>query len=321
MPQVFELPHLAGEPAGRIAPLEELVNSSEFESMAKRKLDSITWALVESGSRKPMERITLRPRVMINTTKLDLSLDLLGQQMFAPILIGPVGQQKRFHPEGELAMARGAAAAKALMVISDRASQPFDQIAALCKAGFWYQVFAERDMEPCTIRAKQAVAAGAKAVCLTLSAAGLDWAAIGRFRQATGAPLVLKGIMSAEEAQACTQKGIQGVVVSNYVDGASAGLASAIEVLPAISTAVAGKIPVLVDGGFIRGADMLKALALGARAVLIARPAIWGLAGYGADGVQRVTEMLQSELARDMAMTGKPTLKSIDQTAVKIHRW
>jgi 4-hydroxymandelate oxidase len=315
------MPQLIGEPPGRIAPFQELVNSSEFEAMAQRKLDSLTYALVASGSRRAIERITLRPRVMINTTKLDLTLDLFGQQMFAPILIGPVAQQKRFHPEGELAMARGASDAKAAMVISDRSSQPPDQVASVCKAGFWYQVYAESDMGPAASRAKQAVAAGAKAVCLTLSTAGLDWPAIDSFRKSLNAPLVLKGIMSPDEAQQCCQKGVQGIIVSNYVDGPSAGLASPIEVLPGISDAVAGKIPILIDGGFIRGADMLKALALGARAVLIARPAVWGLAAYGSDGVQRITEMLQSELARDMAMTGKPTLKSIDRTTVKIHRW
>src|ERR1700712_2224599 len=137
------MPQMKGEPAGRIAPFEELVNALEFEAMARRKLDSLTYALVATGGRKALDRITLRPRVMVNTTKLDLTLDLFGLQMFAPILIGPVAQQKRFHPEGEIAMVRGAAAAKALTVVSDRASQPLDQIAALCKAGFWYQIYAE----------------------------------------------------------------------------------------------------------------------------------------------------------------------------------
>src|SRR5258708_2753819 len=145
-----------GEPPGRIAPLEELVNGFEFEAMAQRKLDSVAFALVAGGSRKALDRITLRPRMMIDTRKLDLTLDLFGRQMFAPVLIGPVAQQKRFHPEAELAMARGAAAAKAVMVISDRASQPFDLIAALCKAGFWYQIYAEADMAPAMARAKQA---------------------------------------------------------------------------------------------------------------------------------------------------------------------
>ena len=318
------MPQLTGEPPGRIAPPDELVNALEFEAVAQRRLDGLTFASIASagtGSRKHFERITLRPRVMVNTTKLDLTLDLFGQQMFAPILIGPVSEQKRFHPEAELALARGAASAKALAVISDRASQPFDKIAPLCQAGFWYQIYAEPDMTAATARARTAVAAGAKAVCLTLAGSGPDWSAIENLRKTLTVPLVLKGIMSTEEARTCVQKGVPGIVVSSYVDGPSAGLASAIEVLPGIADAVAGKIPVLIDGGFLRGADMLKALALGARAVLIARPAVWGLAAYGADGVRKITELLQTELARDMAMTGKPNLKSIDRTTVKINRW
>jgi 4-hydroxymandelate oxidase len=315
------MPQLPAEPAGRIAPLDELVNALEFEAVAQRRLDSQTYALVAAGSRKPFDRITLRPRVMVNTTKLDLTLDLFGLQMFAPLLIGPVAHQQRFHPEAELAMARGASDAKAVMVIADRSSRPLDQIAPLCKSGFWYQIASEPDMAGPTARASSAVAAGAKAICLTPGGSGLDWNAVDRIRQALPAPLVLKGIMSPEEAQTCVQKGVQGIVVSNYVDGPSTGLAASLDVLPAVAAAVAGRIPVLIDGGFVRGADLLKALALGARAVLISRPAVWGLAGYGAEGVRKITEMLQTELARDMAVTGKPVLKGIDPTVVKVHRW
>jgi len=315
------MPQLQGEPPGRIAPLEELVNAFEFEAMAKRRLSSVTGALIEGASRKPFERITLRPRVMVNTTKLDLSLNLFGQQLFTPIMIGPVAQQKRFHPEGELAMAKGAAAANATMVISSHSDAPLEQIAPLCTSGFWYQLDVEPDMSAAAGRVKQAVSLGAHAVCLTLTSGGIDWGGIDRLRQVLTVPLVLKGIMSAEEAKTAVGKGIQGLIISSYTGGAPSGLASSIEVLPGIADAVNGRAPILIDGGFPRGADILKALALGARGVLIARPAIWGLAGYGADGVQRITEMLQTELARDMAMCGKPSLNLIDRTVVRLHRW
>ena len=112
--------------------------------------------------------------------------------------------------------------------------------------------------------------------------------------------------------------GIDGLVVSNYA-GAPVGRASPMEVLPAIAEAVAGKVPILIDGSFRRGTDILKALALGARAVLLGRPVLWALAAYGSAGVQTMLEMLQTELARDMAMCGKPNLKSLEPSAVKIH--
>src|SRR4051794_32411929 len=99
---------LAGETPGRLAPLPDLVNASEFEEMAQRKLDSLTFAEIAGSERSAFERITLRPRLMVDSTKMDLSSELFGQTLFMPILAGPVSQQKRFHPDGELAMVRGA---------------------------------------------------------------------------------------------------------------------------------------------------------------------------------------------------------------------
>ena len=116
------------------------------------------------------------------------------------------------------------------------------------------------------------------------------------------------------------QHGVQGIVVSSYAGGETGSTAASIEMLPAIADAVGGHLAVLVDGGFRRGSDVLKALALGARAVLLGRPPVWGLAAYGADGVQRLLELMQTELARDMAMCGRVNLQAIDRTVVKVHK-
>jgi isopentenyl diphosphate isomerase/L-lactate dehydrogenase-like FMN-dependent dehydrogenase len=153
-------------------------------------------------------------------------------------------------------------------------------------------------------------------LCITIG--GADWSAIDGLRQGLRIPVVLKGIMSAEEARSAIGKGIDGIVVSSHGRPES-GMASPIQVLPAIAEAVAGKAPILIDGGFRRGADILKALALGARAVMLGRPPLWALAAYGSAGVQAMLEMLQTELARDMAMCGRPNLKSLDPSLVKIH--
>lgn len=302
------------------APLPELVNAFEFEAAAQRKLPAAIYDEIAGGDRTAFDRITFRPRLMVNTTNLDLTLDLLGEKMFAPILVGPTSEQKRFHPEGEIAMVRGASASKAAMVVSSRSSVPIAEIAAQSKTALWYQVYPEPDM---IARAQDAVKCGCKAVCLTLGISKeppVEWSSIDRLRTAIGVPLLLKGIMSADDAQAAVKHGIPGIVISNYTGHAANATASPIEVLPAIVEAVAGKASILIDGGFRRGSDVLKALALGATAVLLGRPALWGLAAYGSEGVQRLLEMLQTELARDMAMCGKPTLKSIDRTVVKIHR-
>ena len=133
-------------------------------------------------------------------------------------------------------------------------------------------------------------------------------------------PVLLKGIMTPGEAKAAADKGLQGIVVSNHGGRFTTGLAAPIEVLPEIVDAVGGNSPVLVDSGFRRGTHMLKRLALGAKAVMVTRPPLWGLAAYGAEGVQSVVEMLQTELGRNMAMCGTPKMDTITRAAVKIHQ-
>jgi 4-hydroxymandelate oxidase len=313
---------LAGEPGGRIAPREELVNVFEVEAMAKRKLAAEVYSTIAGSDRAALERITFRPRMMVNVVHLDLGIELFGDKLFTPILVGPMSDQRKIHPEGELATARGAAAGKALMVVSSRSSYPIDKIAAQGKALLWYQVYPEPDMKAAGERVRQAVGAGCKALCVTVDSrkAPVSWKEIDRLRQSVKVPLVLKGIMSAEQAQTAIERGAQGIVVSNHGAPSAAGVASPIEMLPSIVDAVGGKAPVLIDGSFRRGTDVLKALALGARAVLIGRPTLWGLGAYGAGGVQTVLGMLQSELARSMGLSGKVNIQSIDRSLVKIHR-
>jgi len=320
----------AGEPPGRIPPVQDLVNTAEFELIAQRKLDSRTFAGIAGSERAAFERITFRPRMMLDTVKMDLSTDLFGQSLFTPILIGPLSQQKRFHPEGELAMVRGASAAKAALVVAGDSSVPIEQIAAQAKTPLWFQVYLQPELDENRRRVQQAVAAGCKVLCVTLTAgqppdparpvAGADWRGIDRLRQGLGVPLVLKGVMSPEEAQKAVAMGAQGLIVSNYSAHPVPGVASPIAVLPSIVDAVGGKAAILIDGSFRLGSDVLKALALGARAVLLGRPALWGLAAYGAEGVQNVVELIQTGLARDMAMCGKLNIRSLDRTVVTIHR-
>jgi isopentenyl diphosphate isomerase/L-lactate dehydrogenase-like FMN-dependent dehydrogenase len=298
---------LLGEPEGRIAPADELVNVFEMEQMAERKLSPELFQLVRGSDRAALDRITLRPRLMVNTMGLDLSVDLLGEKLFAPILIGPAPQLGRFHREGELGMARGAAAGKALYLAAANSSRSLDDL----PGSRWLQV--DPDADPGTAKT-------APAVCLTLSG-GTPWSVVDKWRKAVSGKLLVKGVMQPGDALEALRRGADALVVSPWRAGGLAGAASAIEALPAIAAAVAGKAPVLADGSFRRGSDVLKALALGARAVLITRPALWGLAAYGDRGVQTVVEMLQTELARDMAMCGKPNVAALDKSAVRIHRW
>jgi len=323
-PLVAQQPALMGEPPGPITPRADLANVLEVESVAQRKLAPDLYSMIAGGDRSFFDRITFRPRMMVNTTGLDLSVELFGEKIFAPILIGPTARQQMFHPEGELAMVRGAAAARTLVIVSSDSSYPIEKIAAEAKTTLWYQVFPAADANALRSRTQQAVKDGCKAVCVTVGApdrgtSHLSWKMIDQIRQGLGVPVVLKGIMTAEEANESVKRGIEGIVVSNYGGLLKKGLVSPMEMLPAIADAVGGKVPVLIDGGFRRGSDIMKALALGARAVLVGRPALWGLAAYGAEGVQSVLEMLETELGRSASQAGKTNVKAIDRSVVKMH--
>jgi len=312
----------------RVAPREELVNILEFEEEAKKKLQPATFALIAGGDRALLDRITLRPRMNIPTTDMDLSITLFGETHFTPIIVAPIADQKRFHPDAELATARGAAAGKALMIISSRSSVPLADIAEVAKPSFWYQVYASDSNAKSQV--EDAVKAGAKAVVITVgashaangaraaTASSISWSAVDAIRRGVHVPVIVKGITTPAEATAALQHNVQGIVASNF-GGLLANKDAMILALPNIIDAVGGKVPVLTDGSFRRGTDIVKALAFGAQGVLLGRPVMWGLAAYGEAGVRNVVEMAQTELARYMGMCGKPNLKALDRTAIKVH--
>lgn len=331
-------PSLIGEPPGRIAPRAELVNVLEFENMAARSLAPQAYAAIAGSDRSFFERITFRPRMMMPTTHLDLSVTLFGEKMFAPIIAGPVARLQDYNPDGEVGLARAASAAKAWIVVSSESSMPLEKVAAESKTPWCYQVFADGDASALSGKIDQAVKLGCKAICITTGVpfrnvdarsgpskaiqprSALNWEMIDRLRKGAKVPVLLKGIMTPQGAEAAAKRGIDGIVVSNYGGLLTPGMASPIEMLASIVDAVSGKAAILIDGSFRRGSDIFKALAFGATAVMVARPVAWGLAAYGAAGAQQVLEMLQTEVARDMAQTGKPTLKDIDRRVVKLHQ-
>ncbi len=329
-------PKLEGEPTGRITPLDAFANVPEFEPMAQRKLNAETFARIAGGDRSALERITFRPRMMVQTLDLDLTLNLFGQQMLAPILVGPASRQTRFHPDGERANAQGAAAAKAVIVTAERSGVALAESVGVAP-GAWRQLYPNNDLDAVIGRAQEAEAAGCRALCLTLGDTGrgsalrpgrewsngapvrYTWDRIERLRDSVDLPLVLKGLMGPSEARIAAERGIAGIALSNHGTSQAAGVAEPVSILPEVAEAVEGRIPILVDGGFRRGSDVLKAIALGATAALVCRPALWGLSAYGAQGVQKILEMLQSELAQDMVQVGAVNLAAIRRDHVRVH--
>jgi 4-hydroxymandelate oxidase len=303
----------------RLPRWQELVNVLEFEDVAKLALDAGVYSAIAGGDRAPFDRITFRPRYLVSTLDLNLSVELLGASHHTPILVGPMADQRRFHPDGEMATVRGASAAQAAVVVSSRSSVPIGELAAQAKTPLWFSVYAEGDARR---QIDRALTAGCKVACITATSmpakTAIPWKTIAAIRQGLDAPIVIKGVMSSEDARIAVNEGAKGIVVSDH--GAPAGTPAPIEILPTIVDAVAGKVAVLVDGSFRRGSDIAKALAFGAHGVLLGRPVMWGLAAYGADGVQAVVEMLQSDLGRTMGALGASNLSALTRGMVRTHR-
>jgi 4-hydroxymandelate oxidase len=303
----------------RLPRRQDLVNVLEYEDVAKQVLDPSVYTAIAGGNRSAFDRMTFRPRYLVPTVDLDMTADVIGASYFAPIFVGPVADQRRFHPDAELATVRGASAAQVSVVVSSRSSVPLADLVAQSKTPLWFSVYPDGDAR---VQIERAIAAGCKVVCiarpLTPAAAAIPWKTIASIVKGLDTPVAIKGVMSPEDARTAVREGARAIVVSDH--GAATGQPSPIEVLASVVDAAAGSAAVLVDGAFRRGSDIAKALALGAHGVLIARPVMWGLAAYGADGVQAVVEMLQSDLGRNMGALGAPNLKALTRSMVRTHR-
>jgi 4-hydroxymandelate oxidase len=326
-------------------------------------------------NREALDRTALRPRVLVDVSKIDTRLKLLGEDLPHPILLAPAASHRIVHPRGELATVQGAAASEAVLIVSSAATTSFEEIArapmrsgrAAAAVPLWFQLYAQKDRGFTRALVERVVAHGCGALVLTVDTpvigirdrevrAGfvlppglehpnlkgsfpgelraehrptdplgiyspaldpsLTWKDVAWLRSIAPVPVVLKGILDPEDAALAVSEGAGGIIVSNHgARNLDTAVATA-DALPAIVEKVAGRIPVLVDGGIRRGTDVLKLLALGASAVLIGRPYLYGLAIAGAEGVARVVQLLRRELEMAMALTGRTSLKAIDGTVL-----
>ena len=288
----------------------------------------------------------LMPRVLRDVSTVDTSVRLPGLPETAaatPIAVAPTGFQGLAHPEGEVATARGAARAGALMVLSTRSSMKIEEVAeAVASEGgaWWFQVYVMKDRTLTARLVERAVAAGARALVLTgdtpvvgrkrrdrtegvvsdaqvlanigpladLSvtgqAADVTFADIGWLARLGGVPVLVKGVLRADDARACLAGGAAGVIVSNHGGRQLDRAVPTALALPAVAGELGSSVPVFVDGGLRTGADVLTALGLGARAVFLGRPVLWALACGGADGVRDLLTGLTSDLVHAMALAG-----------------
>jgi len=303
----------------------------------------------------------LRPRVLRAVSSVQLGLTLLGSEVATPIGVAPWAYQGMAHPDGERATARGAAAAGALMTVSTSATTSVEDVAAVTPAGpRWFQLYRLHSPAHTDDLARRAGQAGYRALVLTVDLpvlgrrhrdlrndfalpAGLPlanhppatgprsvraaetptwtFADIGRYAELSGLPVVVKGVLRGDEAARCVAAGAAAVWVSTHGGRQADPAIASAEALPEVVAAVGDAVEVYADGGVRTGADVLTALALGARAVFLGRPTTWGLAIGGADGVARVLNGLTEELAHTMALCGLDDVREVPADTVARAPW
>jgi isopentenyl diphosphate isomerase/L-lactate dehydrogenase-like FMN-dependent dehydrogenase len=302
-------------------------------------------------------------------SKVDTSVNLFGTTWETPIVIAPVGSQRAFHPEGELAVARAGNARKNLQILSTVTTTSIEDVTGAAGRPVWFQVYVTASWNVTEKLVRRAEAAGSPVLVFTVDLLagrsteteqrfrrqdtrkcnachdtptgpgpgflkrkpmfdGIDmsgvvfnspmhtWKFVDRLKALTRMKLVLKGITTAEDAALCREHGVDGIIVSNHGGRAEESGRSSIESLPEVVEAAGSSMPVMVDGGFRRGTDIVKALALGARAVCVGRPYIWGLSAFGQPGVERVLELYRAELEQAMRQFGVPSIGAINRSFI-----
>jgi glycolate oxidase len=323
----------------------------EIVKAAKQKLPREVWDYLVGGAetettlkrnRQAIDSLAFRPRVLRDVSEVDCSASLFGAKLRIPVFLAPIGSLQDLEPGGGISAARGAARFGTATMLSSRTEPGLEAVAESSDGPKIFQLYVRGDRQWVDDHVRRAVQAGYLAVCLTVdldhygrrerdlakrhvttarkNVTGDDhqmlfcWDDVKRIKDGLDVPLILKGIATAEDAAIACENGIDGIYVSNHggrqLDHGRGG----IEVLPEVVAEVKGRAAVMVDGGFMRGADVVKALILGADAVGIGRMFGCGIAAGGADGVVRVLELLETEMRTCLGLLGVQSLASLDES-------
>ena len=357
---------------------KEAINVFDLEPVCRKNVPPAHFGYMASGiddevtlraNRAGFLKFQLRPRRLVDVSKVDMRTDILGVTYDTPIVVAPVGGQRSFHEEGELATARGAKAGNHLQILSTATSTGVEDVTAARGAPIWYQLYATNKWEVAQAMVKRAENAGCLAVAVTVDRSGgrnqetlfrlrasdtrdcnschdrsslqssmrtramyqgldlsglrntqssaMTWDFFKRLRDTTKMKIVIKGILAWEDAVLAADNGIDAIIVSNHGARSEDSGRSTIDALPEIIEAVNGRMPILVDSGFRRGSDIVKALCMGATAVCVGRPYIWGLGAFGQPGVERALELLRIETHAMMQQVGAPSIKHLVPAMVR----
>lgn len=368
-----------------IASPDQAINVFDFEAVARKVLPPAHFGYMSTGTdddrtvranREGFDRFQLRVRRLVDVRQIDMSVTLFGGTWPTPIVLAPVGSQRAFHADGELAAARGAKAGRHLLMLSTQTSTGVEDVMKARGEPIWYQLYAtdqwrvtqgllkrvqsagcpafawtvdlhggsnretaerfrRRDTRQCsTCHKGPASTAGSSGMgsalpggkpmyagldlsqMRTTQAPNADWTYVKRLRDVTSMKFLIKGIVTREDAELAVEHGVDGVIVSNHGGRGENSGRGTIESLVEVAEGVRGRIPILVDGGFRRGTDVFKALALGASAIMIGRPYIWGLSAFGQPGVEAVLDILTRELRMVMRQAGTVRIGDINRSFV-----
>jgi 4-hydroxymandelate oxidase len=331
---------------------------ADYERIAEERVEPGPWAYLAGGSgdewtlrenRAAFARWTFRPRVLCDVSEVSTATTVLGTPISLPVVVAPVAYQQLYHPDGDCATARGAAAAGTGMAVSTFCTRSHEEIAAAAPGLMqWCQLYVFRDRGVAREHLADAAEAGCSAVVLTVDTPRLaqrerdlrvgfevpsdlplpyarttigdealnpaeqfsllddsvSWRDLEWIASEARVPIVLKGVVTREDAETAVEHGAAAVVVSNHGGRQLDGAPATLDALPEVVEAVDGRAEVYLDGGIRRGTDVAKALALGARAVLAGRAPMFGLAAAGEDGVRHVLEILRDELTLALSLLG-----------------
>jgi 4-hydroxymandelate oxidase len=359
-----------------IASPKEALDIFDFEPVAHKNVPPAHFGYMASGvdddvtlraNREGFMKFQLRPRRLVDVSKIDMTTEILGQKYETPIIIDPTGGHRAYHPDGEEGVARAAKIGDHLMILSTQASASVADVIAARGRPIWSQLYATNKFEVAKHHVESMERQGSIAVAVTVDRNGgrnqevalrmkqldtrqcsgchdnssvqasmrddpmyegadlsglkniqssaMSWDYIKRLRDVTKMKMVLKGILAWEDAKIAAEAGIDAIIVSNHGGRADESGRSTIESLPEILQA-SGSMPVLIDSGFRRGTDIVKALAMGAKGVAVGRPYLWGLGAFGQPGVERVLDILRTELMVAMQQVGAPSLKDLKPAMV-----
>lgn len=338
------------------ANLDGLLSLFDFQAEAEKHVSHGAWQRIMGASadeitmrwnHEAYEHLRLKPRILVDVSKVDTRIKLFGQEMPFPIILAPVGAQGLIVPEGDAVAARGAGAAGATLCISSSASMKVEDVAKAATGPVWFQLYVQRDRAFTKDLVQRAEDAGCRALCVTVDSPifgmrnreerasaelpprelpnlkgkdyldpSLTWKDIDWLRGFATTPVMLKGVLNPDDAATAVKAGVSGIIVSNHGARNLDTVPATIDALPLVAEKVEGRVPILVDGGIRRGTDVIKALALGATAVQIGRPYLWGLGVAGAEGVTRVVQILRREFEMTMMLMGRATIASIDKSVL-----